>query len=95
MSLAEGVSVNIENHFSAISADYSTSPSTQVGLNSKHSHISSAVHRTEKYFAIKNPIIAYIKDQVLHEFMGNQNILIHGNTFTRCLADPSTASNKI
>ncbi|WP_295483552.1 autotransporter outer membrane beta-barrel domain-containing protein [uncultured Succinatimonas sp.] len=62
------------------SADYSTSQHTQVELDSIHSLIGRAGFRVGKDFAAENPITAYIRGDVLHEFLGDQDIRAHDNT---------------
>ena len=62
------------------SADYSTSQHTQVELDSIHSLIGRAGFRAGKDFATENPITAYIRGDVLHEFLGDQDIRAHDNT---------------
>ncbi len=62
------------------SADYTTSQNTQVELDSIHSLIGRAGFRAGKDFAAENPITAYIRGDVLHEFLGDQDIRAYDNT---------------
>ena len=62
------------------SADYSTSQSTQVELDSIHSLIGRAGFRAGKDFNTETPITAYIRGDVLHEFLGDQDIRAYDNT---------------
>ncbi len=55
-------------------ADYTTSQGTKVELESIHSLIGRVGFRAGKDFNTDTPITAYIRGDVLHEFLGDQNI---------------------
>ena len=55
-------------------ADYTTSQGTKVELESIHSLIGRVGFRAGKDFNTETPITAYIRGDVLHEFLGDQDI---------------------
>ncbi|WP_303962319.1 autotransporter outer membrane beta-barrel domain-containing protein, partial [Succinatimonas hippei] len=61
-------------------ADYSTSYGTKVDLDSIHSLIGRIGFRAGKDFNTDTPITAYIRGDVLHEFLGDQDIYAYDNT---------------
>ena len=61
-------------------ADYTTSYGTKVDLDSIHSLIGRIGFRAGKDFATETPITAYIRGDVLHEFLGDQDIYAYDNT---------------
>ena len=61
-------------------ADYTTSYGTKVDLDSIHSLIGRVGFRAGKDFNTETPITAYIRGDVLHEFLGDQDIYAYDNT---------------
>ncbi|WP_303961310.1 autotransporter outer membrane beta-barrel domain-containing protein [Succinatimonas hippei] len=61
-------------------ADYTTSYGTKVDLDSIHSLIGRIGFRAGKDFKTDTPITAYIRGDVLHEFLGDQDIYAYDNT---------------
>ena len=61
-------------------ADYTTSQGSKVELDSIHSLIGRIGFRAGKDFNTETPITAYIRGDVLHEFLGEQDILAYDNT---------------
>ena len=61
-------------------ADYTTSYGTKVDLDSIHSLIGRIGFRAGKDFNTDTPITAYIRGDVLHEFLGDQDIYAYDNT---------------
>ena len=61
-------------------ADYTTSYGTKVDLDSIHSLIGRIGFRAGKDFNTDTPITAYIRGDVLHEFLGDQDIRAYDNT---------------
>ena len=61
-------------------ADYTTSQGTKVDLDSIHSLIGRVGFRAGKDFNTETPITAYIRGDVLHEFLGDQDIYAYDNT---------------
>ena len=61
-------------------ADYTTSYGTKVELDSIHSLIGRIGFRAGKDFNTDTPITAYIRGDVLHEFLGDQDIYAYDNT---------------
>lgn len=62
------------------SADYTTSQNSKVELDSINSLIGRVGFRAGYDFATENPITAYIRGDVLHEFFGDQDISAFDNT---------------
>ena len=62
------------------SADYTTSQGTKIDLDSIDSLIGRVGFRAGKDFAAENPITAYIRGDVLHEFLGDQDISARDTT---------------
>ena len=62
------------------SADYTTSQGTKVDLDAIDSLIGRVGFRAGKDFAAENPITAYIRGDVLHEFLGDEDIAARDNT---------------
>ena len=61
-------------------ADYTTSQGSKVDLDSIHSLIGRVGFRAGKDFNTETPITAYIRGDVLHEFLGDQDIYAYDNT---------------
>ena len=61
-------------------ADYTTSQGSKVELDSIHSLIGRIGFRAGKDFNTETPITAYIRGDVLHEFLGDQDIYAYDNT---------------
>ena len=61
-------------------ADYTTSQGSKVELDSIHSLIGRVGFRAGKDFNTETPITAYIRGDVLHEFLGDQDIYAYDNT---------------
>ena len=61
-------------------ADYTTSYGTKVDLDSIHSLIGRVGFRAGKDFNTETPITAYIRGDVLHEFLCDQDIYAYDNT---------------
>ena len=61
-------------------ADYTTSQGSKVDLDSIHSLIGRVGFRAGKDFDTETPITAYIRGDVLHEFLGDQDIYAYDNT---------------
>lgn len=62
------------------SADYTTSQNSKVELDSINSLIGRLGFRAGYDFATENPITAYVRGDVLHEFFGDQDISAFDNT---------------
>ena len=62
------------------SADYTTSQNSKVELDSINSLIGRVGFRAGYDFATENPITAYVRGDVLHEFFGDQGISAFDNT---------------
>lgn len=62
------------------SADYTTSQNSKVELDSINSLIGRVGFRAGYDFATENPITAYVRGDVLHEFFGDQDISAFDNT---------------
>ena len=61
-------------------ADYTTSYGTKVDLDSIHSLIGRIGFRAGKDFATETPVTLYARADVLHEFLGDQDIYAYDNT---------------
>ncbi|WP_277296882.1 autotransporter outer membrane beta-barrel domain-containing protein, partial [Succinatimonas hippei] len=62
------------------SADYTTSYGTKVDLDSIHSLIGRIGFRAGKDFATETPVTLYARADVLHEFLGDQDIYAYDDT---------------
>ncbi len=62
------------------SADYTTSQNSKVDLDAINSLIGRVGFRAGKDFADEYPITAYIRGDVMHEFLGDQDISAFDNT---------------
>ena len=62
------------------SADYTTSQNSKVDLDAINSLIGRVGFRAGKDFAAEYPITAYIRGDVMHEFLGDQDISAFDNT---------------
>ena len=61
-------------------ADYTTSYGTKVDLDSIHSLIGRVGFRAGKDFNTETPVTLYARADVLHEFLGDQDIYAYDNT---------------